>query len=66
MDMFYATIHVLGEQRSLYRENRLEYVISIPKHLENHHIYSLETYLGSSIFFNDVSNEQHDYEEILK
>ena len=33
---------------------------------QNHLIYSVETNLGSAIFCNDVSNEQHDYEKILK
>ena len=28
MDMSYATIHVFAEQRRLYRENRLAYMIS--------------------------------------
>ena len=28
MDMSYATIYVFGEQRKLYRESRLAYIIS--------------------------------------
>ena len=30
MNMAYATISILGEQRRLYRENRLAYMISSP------------------------------------
>ena len=66
MDMSYATIHVFGEQRRLYRENRLAYMISSPKYPENHPIYSVETDLGSAIFCNSTFDEQHDCEAILE
>lgn len=66
MDISYATILVFGEKIRLFSENRLAYRISSPEHPENHLIYSVETDLGSSIFCNDVSNEQHDHENILK
>ena len=57
MDMSYATIPLFGEQRRLYRENRLAYMISSPTHPENHPIYSAETNLGSAIFCNDIFDE---------
>lgn len=41
-------------------------MISSPEHPENHYIYSVETNLGSGMFCNDISNEQHDYENIIK
>ena len=58
MDMSYATIPVFVQQRRLYRENRLVYMISSPKCPQNHPIYSIDTNLGSLIFCNDSSNEQ--------
>ena len=57
MDMSYATIHFFGEKSRLYRENGLAYMISIPEHPKNHHIYSVEIDLGSTFFYNYVSNE---------
>lgn len=57
MDMSYATIPVFGEQRRLYMENKLAYMISSPEYPENHPIYSMETDLGSAIFCNNVSGE---------
>ena len=66
MDMSYAIIPIFGEQRRLYRENRLAYMISNPECLENHRIYSDETCLGFSIFYNDESNEKNDHKKIVK
>ena len=64
--MSYATIPIFGEKISLYRANRLAYMISSPEHPKNHPIYSVETNLGSAIFCNDISNEQHDYQKDSK
>ena len=58
MDMSYATIHVFGEQRRLYRENRLAYMISSPKYPKNHPIYSVEIDSGYAIFCNNAFDEQ--------
>ena len=55
MDMSYATIHVLNENKRLYSEKRSPYLVSSRDHLGFHHIYAIDTNLGSSIFFNDVS-----------
>ena len=41
-------------------------MINTPECPENHPIYSIDTYLGSTIFYNDVSNEKNDHEEIVK
>ena len=38
MDMSYATISVFAEQRRLYRENRLAYMIRNPECPQNHPI----------------------------
>ena len=55
MDMFYATIHVLNENKRLYSEKISPYVVSSQDHPGVHHIYDVDADLGSSIFFNDVS-----------
>lgn len=57
MDMSYATIPVFVEQRRLYRENRLAYMISSLECPQNHPIYCIDTDLGSAIFCNESSNE---------
>jgi hypothetical protein len=51
MDLSYATIPVFGgEQRRLYREVRLAYLVSDHENPTNHPIYVVEDDLGSSIF----------------
>jgi ribonuclease HI len=57
MDMSYDTILVFGEQRRLYTENRLAYMISSPEYPEKHPIYSVKIDLGSTIFCNDITDE---------
>ena len=54
MDLSYAMIPVFGEQRRLYRENRLAYMISNKEKPENRPIYVVDTDMGSSMFFNDL------------
>ena len=66
MYMSYATIPIFGEQRRLYRENRLAYMISSPEYLENHPIYSVDTNLGSAIFCNDTADDHFDCEIVEK
>jgi hypothetical protein len=58
MDASYATIHVFAEQRRLYRENRLAYIVSSPECPQKHPIYSIDIDLGSAILCNESSNEQ--------
>jgi hypothetical protein len=51
MDLSYAIIHVFGsENKRLYREAQLSYIISDEVNATNHHIYAVETNLRSSIF----------------
>jgi hypothetical protein len=51
MDLHYATIPFLGgEQQRLYREVRLDYLVSDHNNPTNHPIYDVEDDIGSSIF----------------
>ena len=54
MDMSYATIPVQNGRRRLYNEKRTPYVVSNQDRPDIHHIYAIDTDLGSSIFFNDT------------
>ena len=63
MDMSYATIHVFGEHGRLYREARLDYMVSSKDNPKNHPIYSIDTELGSSIFYNDSHFEEETREQ---
>jgi hypothetical protein len=58
MDMSYATILVFGQDRRLYKEVLLKYMVSNKGHPNNHPIYFVEIEIGSSIFFNDSSFEE--------
>jgi hypothetical protein len=50
MDLSYTTIPVIGgEHRRLYRESHLAYIISDEANPANHHVFSLDTDLGSNI-----------------
>jgi len=60
MDLSYATIPFFGKQRRPYRENRLAYMISNRENPENHPIYSIDTDMGSSMFFNDVCSQMSE------
>ena len=64
MDMSYATITVQDGSKRLYSEKRTPYVVSSQDKPEVHHIYAVETDLGSSIFFNDAV--PHDVEKIVQ
>jgi hypothetical protein len=58
MDMSYAAIPIFGQDMRLYRELFLKYMVSNKSQPKNHPIYSVETEIGSSIFFNDLSFEE--------
>jgi hypothetical protein len=60
--MSYATILVFGQDRRLFREVLLKYMVSNKSQPNNHPIYSVETELGSSIFFNDLCCEEEEPE----
>ena len=50
MDLTYATIPIFGgEQRRLYRESQLTYIVSDEADPTNHPIFALDTDLGSSL-----------------
>ena len=63
MDMSYATIPIFDEQRKLYRENSLAYMISNKDNPENHPIYVVETNIGSAICYNDLCFEESQLKE---
>jgi ribonuclease HI len=54
MDMSYAMVPIFGgEERRLYRENKMQYVVSDSKKEKNHPIYSIEENMGCcSLFLN--------------
>jgi hypothetical protein len=58
MDMSYATIPVFSQDRRLYREILLKYMVSIKSQPNNCPIYSVENGTGSYIFFNDCFEEE--------
>jgi hypothetical protein len=58
MDMSYATISHFGQYKRLYREVLLKYMVNNKAQPNNHPIYFVETDIGSSILFNDLSFEE--------
>lgn len=54
MDLSYATILVFNQQKRLWRESRLKYMVSSKECPKNHPIYVVDTDLESSIFFNSL------------
>jgi hypothetical protein len=58
MDMACITIPIFGQERRLYREVFLKYMVSSKAQPNNHHIYSIDTEVGSSIFYNNLSFEE--------
>ena len=47
LDMSYATISVFGQQRKLYRETLMKYMVSSSDIPQNYHIYSMHYDLDS-------------------
>jgi hypothetical protein len=58
------TIPVFGEQRRLYKETQLAYMINSRNKPNNHPIYVVDIDLGSSIFYNDLHFEEEDQNNI--
>ena len=56
MDLTYATIPIFGEQRRLYRETRMAYMVSSKDKPQNLPIYAFDTELGSAILFNESAD----------
>ena len=55
MDMSYATNPICNENKRLYSEKRLPYIVSSQSYPNIHHVYVIDIDLGSSIFLNDIS-----------
>jgi hypothetical protein len=64
MDRSYATILVFGKKRRLYREKKLEYMVSILDRPNNHPIYVIDTDIRASIFYNDIYFEEGGKNEL--
>jgi hypothetical protein len=55
LDMSYTTIPVFGQQRRLYRETLMKYMISSQEKPHNYPLYSVHSDLDSFILYNDVN-----------
>ena len=60
MDIYYATIPIFGDKRRSYREKQLTHVVSNQNKPQNYPIFTLDTYIGSFIFYYDVGPEKID------
>jgi len=60
MDLTYVTIPVFGEQRRLYWETRMAYMVSSKDKPQNFPIYSCDTSLRSTILFNESAEEESE------
>lgn len=56
MDMSYASILIFGEQRRLYRESKMAYMVSNKYKPQKFPVCAMETELGSSTLFNEITN----------
>jgi hypothetical protein len=60
LDMSYATIPVFGQQRRLYRETLMKYMVSSQEKPHNYPLYSAHSDLDSFILYNDGDTEEPD------
>jgi hypothetical protein len=60
MDISYATIPIFNQEGRLYREVLLKYMVRSKMQQNNHPIYSVDTEIDSSIFYNDLSFEEEE------
>jgi hypothetical protein len=58
LDMSYATIPVFGQQRRLYRETLMKYMVSSQEKPHNYPLYSAHSDLNSFILYNDGDFEE--------
>ena len=58
--MSYAIVSIFGQDRRLYRELLLKYMVSSKDKPKNHHIYLIDTNIGYTIFHNDLCLEEDD------
>lgn len=61
LDMSYDTISVFCQQRKLYRETLMKYIVSSVEKLHNFPIYSMHSDMESFILY----NSDHDKKEII-
>ena len=60
LDMSYATIPVFGQQRRLYRETLMKYMVSSQEKPHNYPLYSAHSDLDSFILYNDGDTGEQD------
>jgi ribonuclease HI len=60
LDMSYTTIPVFGQQRRLYRETLMKYMVSSQEKPHNYPLYSAHSDLDSFILYNDGDTEEQD------
>jgi hypothetical protein len=58
LDMSYATIPVFGQQRRLYRETLMKYMVNSQEEPHNYPLYSTHSNLDSFILYNDGGLEE--------
>lgn len=58
MDMTYDTIPIFGQQRRLYGETLMNYMLSSQEKKKNYPLHYVNSYLDSFIFYNDESVEE--------
>jgi hypothetical protein len=58
--MSYATIPVFGQQRRLYRETLMKYMVSSQEKPHNYPLYSAHSDLDSFVLYNDGDTEEKD------
>lgn len=61
LDMSYVTISAFSQQRKLYRETLMKYMVSSVEKPQNFHIYSMHYDMDSFILY----NSDHDKKEII-
>jgi ribonuclease HI len=66
MDMSYATISIFVHDKRMYKEVLLKYMVSSKTQPKYHPIYSINTEMGSSIFYNDLSFEEEEPIAVMK
>lgn len=60
LDMSYATVPVFGQQRRLYRETLMKYMVSSQEKPHNYPLYSAHSDLDLFILYNDGATEDRD------
>jgi hypothetical protein len=60
LDMSYATVPVFGQQRRLYRETLMKYMVSSQEKPHNYPLYSAHLDLDSFILYHDSHTEEQD------